>query len=331
VRYPLVLAIGSTLVVTVAVIAWRREPAQTRVEEKQPDTMSPVAGMPGTLKARVVSWDVGFHPATEAAWVERVVAEVRDASATGVDVLVFPELFAFGLTPYAPQTERPYEFVTRQMRDAVLPAVKTAAAPTMLVCLGSYPHQESGWPHAFNRAPVLLDGVWHFADKIHPTQGESVDDPPIKAGDVLPVFRFRGGSVAVAVCFTLEMPEVSAALKKEGVQLLLGPTATADEDGVARILRSASARAVELGAAVLVAPLIGQQDDWKNVGSAALYLPAQRGIDHRPQESARRTQGIARDDFVIPWQAILSLRKQPTDKPETRPFLAEHAFRVERR
>jgi hypothetical protein len=124
------------------------------------------------------------------------------------------------------------------------------------------------------------------------------------------------------ICFSLEMPEVSAALKNEGVQLVLGPSATVDEDGVARVLRASSARAVELVAAVLVAPLSGAQEDWKNLGSAALYLPAQEGIDHRPQESVRRKDGIAHDDFVIPWKALIDLRRQPERKPETRPFLA---------
>lgn len=329
-RYPLALVVGCLVAVAVAVIACRREPAHTTTEKQLPSLTPPVAGEPGTLKARVVSWDVGYRPATEAEWVERVVAEVRDAAAAGVDVLIFPELFVAGLGPYAPDN-RPYEFITRRMHAAVLPAVMQAAGAKMLVCLGSYAHQEAGWPHAFNRSPVLLDGGWQFADKIHPTQGERVEDPPIKPGEVLPVFRFRGGHVAVAVCFTLEMPEVSAALKKEGVQLVLGPTATEDEDGVARILRTSSARSVELGAAVLVAPLVGRLDDWKNVGSAALYLPAQKGIAHRPQESARRASGIARDDFVIPWQALLDLRKQPGGKPETRPFLAEFPFRVERK
>ncbi len=316
-RYALLIAVACALV------ACRRAP----IESQQPDAKPPAAG---TLKTRVVSWDIGFRPATEAEWVERVVAEARDANTAGVDVLVFPELFAAGLGPYAPGG-RPCEFITQRMRAAVLPAVRAAAGPKMLVCLGSYAHQEAGWPHAFNRAPVLIDGAWHFADKIHPTQGELVEDPPIKAGEVLPVFRFRGGTVAVAVCFTLEMPDVSTALKKEGVQLLLGPTATDDEDGVARILRTASARAVELGCAVLVSPLVGQQENWKTTGSAALYLPAQKGIDHRPRESPRRTSGISRDDFVIPWQALLDLRKQPTGKPETRPFLAEHPFRIERK
>jgi hypothetical protein len=63
-----------------------------------------------------------------------------------------------------------------------------------------------------------------------------------------------------------------------------------------------------------------------------LYLPAQKGIDHRPQESVRRKDGIAHDDFVIPWKALIDLRRQPERKPETRPFLAPTAhFRTERK
>ena len=324
-RLPLLLAV-SGLAVVAAIVALRREPTPVCYDGPQPDVAPP----PDALKARVLSWDVGFHPATEAEWVERVISEVRDARAANVDVLLFPELFAAGLTPYA-DTERPCEFVTRRMHSAVLPAVRDAAGADTLVCLGSYAHQEPGWPHALNRAPVLVGGAWHFADKIHPTQGERVEDPPIKPGDILSLFQFRGLTVAVLVCFSLEVPEVAVALKREGVHLVLAPTATEDEDGVARILRSASGRSVELGAAVLVAPLLGRQGDWANVGSAALYLPAQKGIDHRLRESVRRSEGIARDDFMIPHRALLALRSQPAGKPETRPFLAEHPFRVERR
>jgi predicted amidohydrolase len=292
-----------------------------------------MADIPEKLRARVVSWDVGFKPPTEKEWIARVSKEVGDAAAAEIDVLVFPELFAAGLGPYA-KGQHEVEFVTRRMNDALLPAVKEAAKRDMLVALGTYWHQEPGWKQAFNRAPVLIDGAWHFADKLHPTPGERIGDPPpaIKAGDVLPLFRFRGGTASLVICFSLELPEVSAALKKEGVQLVLGPSATEGEDGVARVLRASSARAVELGAAVLVAPLVGAQGEWKNCGSAALYLPAQKGIDHHPRESTRRSDGIAHDDFVIPWKALLDLRRQPDRKPETRPFLIPGAaFRVERK
>lgn len=323
-RFALGFAALGLLTALGAGLVSRREPVPAPVVEAPSE---PAAA--GALKARVVSWDIGFRPQAEVEWLARVVQEVRDASAAGVDVLVFPELFASGLLAYAPD-DRPHEFVTRRVTEALLPAVKGVAAPQMLVCLGSYAHQEPGWKHALNRAPVLLNGTWHFVDKMHPTQGELIEDPPIRPGAVLPVFEFRGGRVAVLVCFSLEMPEVSAALKKEGVHLLLGPTATADEDGAARVLRTASARAVELGAAVLVAPLVGDMEGWKNVGSAACYLPAQKGIDHRPRESPRRSSGIARADFAIPWQALLNLRSQGA-KPETRPFLAGQLFTVERR
>ena len=112
---------------------------------------------------------------------------------------------------------------------------------------------------------------------------------------------------------------------------MLGPSATADEDGVARVLRASSARAVELGAAVIVAPLLGAQGEWKNLGSAALYLPAQKGIDHRPQESVRRKDGIAHDDFVIPWKVLIDLHRQPGRKLETCPFNFKDApFHTER-
>jgi predicted amidohydrolase len=279
--------------------------------------------IPEKLRARVVSWDVGFKPATEKEWIESVSKEVTGAAWKGIDVLVFPELFAAGLGPYAPKGEHMADFVTRRMNDTVLPAVKKAVGQrSMLVALGSYWHREPGSKQVFNRAPVLINGTWHFADKLHPTPGELNGDPPptIKPGGILPLFPFHGGTAAVVICFSLEMPEVSAALKKERVQLVLGPSATEDENGVARVLRTSSARAVELGAAVLVAPLLGAQGEWKNLGSAALYLPAQKGIDYRPQESVRREGGIAHDDFVIPWKALLELRVQPP-KPETRPFL----------
>ena len=110
-RYSLVLVLGCVLGATVAVIACRREPVRVPVEEKPMEATPPVEGAPGTLKARVVSWDVGSFPATEAPWVERVVAEGRDAHLGKVDVLVFLNCRR-GVSGVRPD-ECHYEFVTR--------------------------------------------------------------------------------------------------------------------------------------------------------------------------------------------------------------------------
>src|SRR5262245_46668555 len=102
----------------------------------------PMDDTPETLTARVVSWGIDFNPPAEREWVARVAAEVADSAAGGVDVLLFPELFAAGLSPYTPVGEPEAVFVTRRVNDAVLPAVGRAANPGMLVALGTYWHQE---------------------------------------------------------------------------------------------------------------------------------------------------------------------------------------------
>lgn len=278
--------------------------------------------LPGTLRARAVSWDVGWKPEAATDWMARAVGEVRDARRDGIDVLVFPELFAWGLAPYAPKDTRPASFITHAVLSELLPSVGDAAGPEMLVVLGSYPHELAGWDHAFNRSPVLVDGRWRFVDKLDPTPGEREEDPPIRPGHVLPLFRHRGGRVAVVICFSLEMPDVAVALKRHGVQMVLAPSSTENEAAVDRIQRTASARAVELGAAVLVAPLLGEQAGWRNTGAAALYLPAQRGIEPAPRPGVRRSAGFARDDFSVPWKKLLELRTPPAGDREPRPFLA---------
>lgn len=281
----------------------------------------------GTLKARVVSWDLAFKPPTLQGWIDRAAGETREALEGGARVVVFPELLAWGLAPYQPAGTGPVaEFVTRTWLGEVLPAVgKVLAGRDALVVLGTYPHQEAGWSHVLNRASVWQDGAWRFTDKLDPTPGELVEDPPVRPGKALPVYSFAGGRAAVLVCYSVEMPEAAAALKAAGVQLLLVPSATEDEDGVRRVLRTSSARAVELGAAVVVAPLLGRQDDWVNLGSAALFLPAQKGIVGQERVAARRSSGFGRADFDIPWAELLALRARSEGKPETRPFLSPSA------
>lgn len=268
-------------------------------------------------------WDIAYKPASQAAWIARLEEEVDAALKDGTDILVFSELFAWGLAPYKPVGDPVGVHITRTWSKTVLPKIaKRLKGKDVLVVLGSYPHQEPGWKHAFNRAAVWHNGSWRFADKLDPTQQEAVEDPPIKPGSVLPLFPFKGGLAGALICYSVEKPEVALALKKEGVNLLLVPSATSDERGVGRILRTASARAVELGAAVVVAPLTGEISAWPNTGSAALYLPDQKGVVGAEQVGERRSSGIHRQDFDIPWRWLLSLRAQKAGTPEVRPFLA---------
>jgi hypothetical protein len=174
------------------------------------------------------------------------------------------------------------------------------------VVLGNSPYQAVGWDYAVSRAYILSGNSWHEMDKLDPTPAERAQKPPVKPGMRLPLFRFRGGVVAVLPAFSIEKPEVAASLKKRAVQLVLVCVPVEDEEGAARVSRSASARAVELGAAVVTAP--------PSSISPALHLPAQKGFDLKQPSPAGR-------DFRVPWKKILDLRARPEASTEARPFL----------
>lgn len=273
----------------------------------------------GTLAARIVVWDVGFRPRDKSAWLARIKSELRDALRLDKDVVVFPELMGWGLRRYV-TSERPVEAISDVWMHELLPELKgMLEGRDVLVALGSYPHQDAGTHWATNRATVWHGGKWHFFDKVHPTQPELVEDPPIRPGREIPVFDFKGGRASVVICFTVEMPEVATALKKEAVRLLLVPSDTVDDKGVQRVLRSASARAVELGAAVLVSPLVGSQDDWVSIGRAAFFLPAQNGFDAPVYIGNLEERGISHKDVTVPWTKLLKLGEEP-ETLEARPF-----------
>ena len=96
-------------------------------------------------------------------------------------------------------------------------------------------------------------------------------------------------------------------MKKRGVSLILSPSVAEDEADAARVLRSASGRAVELGAAVIVAAPAG----------STLFLPAQKGLEAAAGDAEGRGGTWT---HVLPWKKLLDLRVPPK-KPEARPFL----------
>ncbi|MBI2789834.1 MAG: hypothetical protein HYX59_14255 [Elusimicrobia bacterium] len=255
------------------------------------------AAIPETLTVRAVSWEPSLKSATDKDWSARVLAEVSAAAKAGADAVVFPEGFSDG-------------------RDVpgVLDAAKAAAGEDRLVVLGYAPHRNPGEDFAYGRAYILSAGAWQIMDKLDPTPAERAAKVPLKPGVRLPLFRFRGGTVSVLSASSLAKPEIAASLKKRGVQLVLVAAPAEDEEGAARLSRSAAARAVELGAAVVTAP--------PSPAAPALHLPAQKGFGLKPPPPSGR-------DFRLPWKKLLDLRVVPEGSDEPRPFLESTHYQVE--
>ena len=250
--------------------------------------VSKPALLPETLSVRAVSWDPAWKPATEKEWAERVVAEVAKAVKDGADAIVFPEGFSTG-----------------RRIEGVFEGVKAVAGPERLVVLGHAPFQEPGKDFATSRAYIKDAGAWVPLDKLDPTPAERAAKPPIQPGMRLVLFRFRGGLVAVLPAYSILKPEIAVSLKKRGVSLVLVCAPVEDEAGRARLERAASARAVELGAAVvIVAPAV----------APSFYLPAQKGFE-------LKAPLLSGHDIRIPWKKLLELRVGPGETTEARPFL----------
>lgn len=255
------------------------------------------AAAPESVTVRAVAWDPAWKPATESEWSARVVGAVAAAAKDGADVVVFPERFSGGRDP-----------------RSVLDGIRAAAGDDRLVVLGNVPHRDPGDDFVFSRAYVLSGGVWQIMDKIDPTPAERAAKPPVKAGMRLPLFRFRGGTVAVLAGSSVAKSEIAASLKKRAVQLVVVAALAEDAEGAARLERSASARAVELGAAVVTVP--------PSSAAPALHLPAQKGFEPSPRAPKGR-------DFVLPWRKLLDLRAVPEGSTEPRPFLETSVYQVE--
>ncbi len=147
----------------------------------------------------------------------------------------------------------------------------------------------------------------------------------LKAGDELEVFTFNGLKIAIAICFDIEFPALSVKLKKEKIDVLIVPSATETILGYERISRCASARAVELGCAVITCHLIGQTQNELidvNVGNHNLYLPSQSAfLDFRRfSDLAIELSGEVIHTYNIPVEKI---RAQRNLRDETNPCLEE--------
>ena len=216
-----------------------------------------------------------------------LVSAVAAAVKKGADIIVFPEQFSGG-----------------RSLEGILSEVGDAAGKGRLVVLGNAPHHESGWNYNVSRAYILSGGAWQVMDKLDPTPAERAQKPPVKPGVRLPLFRFRGAVVAALPGYSIEKPEIAVSLKKRGVQLILISSRGEDEQDAARIERCAAARAVELGAAVVVVPT--------SPALPTLHLPVQRGFDLKPSQPAGR-------EFALPWRKLLDLRSGSGSGPFLEP------------
>lgn len=234
----------------------------------------------------ILTFDPGFACDGPTAYADEVVRVVEQSWESGADLVLLPEFTWMGLENFATQTpEDPtiYHTLSRLFWQTLLPAVRVRLdKPGKAVVLGTVPFVDAETHRLFNRAPVFNGGQLSHQDKLHLTPWEKVFSP----GGILYLWEFQSFRIAIVICLDIEIPEISARLRGDGVDLILCPSATESILGVERVDRCASARAIELGCHVAVCHLTGKAESELidvNVGRLAFYSPSQAAFREVPR------------------------------------------------
>ncbi len=211
--------------------------------------------------------------------------QVESLVETAVDykcqLLVFPEYFTVQLLTLG-DVKRP---IREQIRDLARQVPKfvelmgsLARKSGMYVVAGTIPVMDDGAEAVYNQCFVFGPGGSHGVQrKLHMTRFET-EEWKISSGSRLRVLETSLGTIAVAICYDVEFPELARAAARHGAFLLVVPSCTDDRQGYLRVRYCAQARAIENQLYVVQACTVGSLPMVPavslNYGQAAILTPS---------------------------------------------------------
>ncbi|MBK8630529.1 MAG: NAD+ synthase [Sphingomonadales bacterium] len=235
-------------------------------------------------------------------------------AATGADLILFPELQLIGYPP-EDLVMKPALAARAEGQIARLAEATADGGPAMLV--GTIVKQDG----ALYNAMALLDGgkVAGLTLKHELPNYGTFDEKRLFAAGPLPKpFTFRGVKIGVPICEDVWLPDVCAALKAAGAELLLSPNGSPyeiDKDEL-RSSTVAAARVKETGLPMAYLNRVGGQDEVVFDG-ASFVLNGDGTMAHQMQdweEDIRLTRWTrGKSGWICEPGAIAALEPFPSD------------------
>lgn len=272
------------------------------------------------MKISVISYSLSSQPSTLKEWEDKLITEITSLLADDSKIILYPELFLMGLSDYFPgKLQDQYLRIAEYLDSKLFPLIALKLkGKDVCLCLGSGPRLLEDKIH--NSSPVWINDSWMFQDKIHLTPWETDFTP----GNGINYFLFHSLRCACVICFDIEQPGLALSLKRNGVDLIMVPSATTNKNGNQRVNRCASARSIELGAAVVTSPLVG---DSKcdlvdhNEGRQGFFMPAQEVVVVEQEEFSEYSTG---KHIIQHYYLEVDMMKQLKKKDqETKPYFQE--------
>jgi len=258
-------------------------------------TLTALSSCPGDLSTRhvlkvaLVQYEM-TRPRSLESWETKLHALVKEAATGGAQVILFPELIALeGLSLLDPQAKKLDES-TRKLATEYTPHFQKhfafwAKEYAVTIIGGTWPslQNEKVFNTAFAFGP---DGnLLSCQNKNHLTAGEVEHYKFTGATGEAVVFKLPGGiDAAIAICFDVEFPNFLPAVSGTIPEVIFVPSQTGDDNGRFRVARTASARAVEYHAYVLVTGTVAGIDSdpilGASRGQAKVFSPSDKAFPH---------------------------------------------------
>jgi predicted amidohydrolase len=215
------------------------------------------------------------------------------------DVVVFPELTSCGYCYRDADELRPYT----DTRDS-LTRLETIARKHGRLIVGGFAEKDGDV--VYNSAYIVSPDTTRVYRKIHLWNREKI---LFQSGDHPLELEFEGHRFGVEICYDLQFPELASHYSHTGVEVILSPTAWAQEaigplDGLQPYNHLALATAYSHGIFVAVVNRTGTEREATFPGQSSVTDPFGR-IQHLAQD-----EGVLRTEIDF---SLLAKAKHPTD------------------
>lgn len=229
------------------------------------------------LRVASVSFDCGKKSFLE--FTQCIDSILQYAAERCVEIITFPEYLTACLvdknTNYSAFTER-YVNLFSELAKKYNIYIAAGTHPSAI-----YTQSKSSTAGASKKLNEIENNAYFFMPngsyevqaKIHLVPGE----PFAGKKNTVTIFNHPKAKLAQLVCYDIEFPEIVRAIAKTGVDVILVPTYTTDQQADCRVSFCAQARCIENHLYVVKAPLVGVNNDNSDCpqgyGKAQIFSP----------------------------------------------------------
>ena len=216
---------------------------------------------------------------------------VNKASASGADIVCFPEL---SITGYV--LKRPAAVYGTITQKEVISQLELMAREANLVIIAGLIDIQDGLKPRIAQIVVGQQGIIGIYHKTHLSPPEN---DTFQAGQEFRVFSFGNTTFGLQLCYESHFPEISTILSLMGAEILFIPHASplkTPEDKLKSWMRHLPGRAFDNGVFVVVCNQVGETDEGLSFPGVSLVLgPDGQIID--------RYEGMEENILVVPLKA----------------------------